>query len=93
MNSATCSGTTTDMNQDKQTQGDWTESELNDLVVARLAALMYQPAEGKIVRLNPPFDFVLSEVTKHEGFNRDKSLLYRVVDAAYNRWRQSQPGQ
>lgn len=81
------------MNQDKQTQQDWTESELNELVVARLATLMYQPSEGKIVRLNPPFDFVLTEVAKHEGFNRDKFLLHLVVDSAYNRWRQSQNGQ
>ncbi len=41
MDSTTCSGTTTDMNQDKQTQGDWTESELDELVVARLAALRW----------------------------------------------------
>ena len=83
------------MNQDKQTQGDWTKSELNDLVIERLAALTYQPAEeGKIVRLNPPpFDFVLSEVAKHEGFNRDKSQLHWAVDAAYSRWNQLHPRQ
>ena len=47
----------------------------------------------KVVSLNPPFDFILSEVAKHEDFNRDKSLLYQVVDAAYSRWKRSQPGQ
>ena len=83
------------MDQDKQTQGDWTEGELNGLVIERLATLMHKPAEEgkKYVRLDyPPVAFVLSEVAKHEGFNRDKSRLHRVVDEAYNRWSQSQPG-
>ena len=95
MSSATCSESETDMAQDKQTWGDWTEGELNSLVIERLAQLTFRfPKEGeKYGQLDyPPVDFVLSEILKHEGFNRDKSRLHQVVDEAYNRWSQSQPG-
>ena len=72
-----------------KSMSEWTEVELNELVAARVSALMYKPEE--VVRTTDVYDYVRGEVdtyiATHGDLYQDKDLLCTVIDAAFEEGR------